>query len=211
MNQTLPKQFVVIAGKPVLVHTLEAFAASSDNLEIILVLPKDHFETWEVIKEKYLPLLRVHTVPGGNTRFQSVRNGLHFISESEGLVAIHDAVRPCISSEIIHASFESAEANGSGVVAIKLKDSIRELKAEQSIARDRNQFVLVQTPQTFQLSLIKAAFTQPESAQFTDDATVFEGAGHRIHLVDGDYQNIKITTAEDLSSCEIHLKNKKPD
>ncbi len=196
MKAEQPKQFLELDGKPILVHTIDKFLALSD-VEIILVLPKDHLQTWIEIQREYLNHSDIQVISGGETRTDSVRAGLELI-EKDGLVAIHDAVRPYVRSEIVARCFSSAEEHGSGVAAVELKDSIRKKKgAEDSESRDREEYVLVQTPQTFRVSELKEAYNQI-SGSFSDDATVFEMAGKKVRLVEGDYANIKITTAVDL-------------
>ncbi len=205
MKSNLPKQFIEIAGKPVLVHTIEAFLRFDPSLEVILVLPSDHFETWERIHSHYFPGADILLAAGGTSRFQSVRSGLQLVSRE--LVAIHDAVRPCVTATVIKASFEAAEKFGSGLVTVPLKDSIREVEESESYARDRSRYRIVQTPQSFRTELIRKAFLQGELASFTDDATVFEAAGYQVTLVQGTYENIKITTSEDLKLVEVFLRN----
>ena len=204
MQQALPKQFIEILGKPIMVHTIEAFLAYDPSIHIVLVLPEVHLPTWNDLKTKYLSSQKISTAFGGATRFQSVKSGLDQVDK--GLVAIHDAVRPMISSEVIGASFDLAEAKGSGVVMVPLKDSIREKGDGGTVARDRSLYYAVQTPQTFQVELIKQAFAQEESPLFTDDASVYEASGKKVEVVEGDYRNIKITTPEDLILAEALLK-----
>ncbi len=210
MGSALPKQFIDLGGRPVLVHTLEKFLAYSPAIQVILVLPETDFARWEEVKARFpftqSPNHSITTVPGGATRFQSVRNGLNVLS-GEGLVAIHDAVRPLVSVEVIRRSFEAAAQFGSGVVTVPAKDSVRQVSENgSSVALDRASLRLVQTPQTFRLDLIKKAFEQPESPRFTDDASVAEAAGFPIHLVEGSYENLKITTPEDLVVAEALLR-----
>ena len=205
MQQALPKQFIEILGKPIMVHTIEAFLSYDPSIHIVLVLPEAHLPTWTELKAKYLSSQDVSIAFGGATRFQSVLSGLNQVDN--GLVAIHDAVRPMISKEVIGSSFELAEAKGSGVVMVPLKDSIREKgDGGGTIARDRSLYYAVQTPQTFQVQLIKQAFAQEESPLFTDDASVYEANGKQVEVVSGDYRNIKITTPEDLILAEALLK-----
>ena len=145
-------------------------------------------------------------VAGGKTRFESVKNGLNSIQETEGLVAIHDGVRPIITEEIIRQAFKESEQHGNAIVSIALKDSIREVNHISNEAKDRSNYRLIQTPQTFQLQLIKKAFEVSYQPSFTDDASVFEHAGNSIHLIEGNYKNIKITTPEDLVVAESFLE-----
>lgn len=210
MNQSLPKQFTLLLGVPVLVYTIQSFLKFDSEIQIILVLPDDHLNTWNDIHTKFLSKVKIETVIGGSTRFQSVRNGL---SQVQGnLVAIHDAVRPCVAIESISGSYNSAANNGSGIVAVSLKDSIREITGEESSKSvDRDKFKLIQTPQTFQTSLIKQAFEIGEEQFFTDDASVYEYAlKQEVNLVEGSYENIKITTQEDLLIATQFLKTKRP-
>ncbi|MEP1095725.1 MAG: 2-C-methyl-D-erythritol 4-phosphate cytidylyltransferase [Cyclobacteriaceae bacterium] len=196
MNSTTPKQFLELDGKPILVHTLEKFLLA-EPIKIILTLPGDHFDEWKKIQRKYFASEEITVVVGGETRTASVLAGLNAV-DGDGLIAIHDAVRPFVSVEIIERSFQFAYKFGSGITAVELKDSIRKkIGIDDSQFRDRSEFVLVQTPQTFQISKIKEAY-QKMSDTFSDDATVFEMAGNKVKLVEGHYSNIKITTQEDL-------------
>lgn len=206
MKSEMPKQFLLLGGIPILVRTLQTFL-SIENLQVILVLPQDSIAYWQNIKGDYFTENhKIITVMGGNTRFQSVRNGLNSISDQEGLVAVHDGVRPFISKEIIENSFLVAGQKGSAVVAVDSKDSVRLLENEKNRAVDRNTVKLIQTPQTFDLSLLKKAFLTDEKTFFTDDASVVEYFGHEIFLVEGDYRNIKITTPEDILIGETFLR-----
>lgn len=204
MKQALPKQFIEILGKPIMVHTIEAFLAYDPSIHIVLVLPEAHLPTWTVLKAKHLSNQDISIAFGGATRFQSVKSGLNQVDN--GLVAIHDAVRPMISKEVIGSSFDLAMTKGSGVVMVPLKDSIREKGEDGTVARDRSLYYAVQTPQTFQVELIKQAFAQEESPLFTDDASVYEASGKQVEVVSGDYRNIKITTPEDLILAEALLR-----
>lgn len=196
MGSEIPKQFLELNGKPIIVHTIQRFLDYDPELELVVVLPASHVELWSNLKNQFFPEANIQTAIGGDTRFESVKSGLKNISD--GLVAIHDAVRPFVTPAIISKSFDAAEMHGSGVVAVPLKDSVREVQGEISMARNRDDFKLVQTPQTFRVEQIKEAYQQPYSKSFTDDATVFELAGNLVHLVEGSYANIKITTQDDL-------------
>jgi 2-C-methyl-D-erythritol 4-phosphate cytidylyltransferase len=211
MGSSVPKQFLPLAGKPVLVHTLERFLAYSPAVQVILCLPADQLPAWREIRKAHSSLEAfaspILETPGGATRFQSVRNGLALI-EGEGLVAVHDGVRPLVPVEVIAAGFRQAETDGTAVVAVPAKDSIRQIVSEtENRALDRASLRLVQTPQTFRVGLLKDAFRQSESPLFTDDASVAEAAGFPVFLVDGSYENIKITTPEDLLLAEALLRN----
>lgn len=207
MQSSLPKQFITIAGLPVLMHTVRRFYDFSADVSLILVLPEKEIPTWEKLCKQYHFNLPINIVLGGSTRFHSVLNGLSAITEKEGLVAIHDGVRPFVSKETIRRSFDVAKEKGSAVAVTPLKDSIRMLNSEgNSQAVNRNEYCLVQTPQTFQIQLIKQSYSIVKNpAQFTDDASVAENAGFHISLIEGSYQNIKITTTEDLIWGEAFL------
>lgn len=207
IKSKLPKQFLELQGKPVLLHTLEAFFRYSDKINIILVLPADDFIIWQSICEKFQFDAPIVLQPGGDTRFQSVKNGLEKI-EGDGLVAIHDGVRPLISEDIIAASFRLAAVHKSAVAAVRLKESIRMTDMDTTKAVDRSKFRIIQTPQTFDVSLIKAAYQMKEDVSLTDDASVAEQSGHAISLFEGSYQNIKITTEEDLIVAEALLNSR---
>lgn len=204
MGSEIPKQFLLVAGKPVLMHTLEAFSKLGD-IELILVLPANQISYWLNLCPKHNFTLSHTIVEGGETRFHSVKNGLGAIPNSadNGLVAIHDGVRPFVTSEIIQNSFSLAASKGNAVTSVQLKDSIRFLEGQMNKSVDRSKYVLIQTPQTFQINLIKKAYEGASNPnQFTDDASVAEGAGFSINLFEGDYRNIKITTSEDLVIAE---------
>ncbi len=207
IRHALPKQFIELAGKPVLFHTLEAFQRYSSSLNIVLVLPADDIQTWSDLVAKYHFDVPVTVQTGGETRFQSVKRGLEKIP-GPGLVAIHDGVRPLVSEDIIGASFHLAAAHGTAVAAVRLKESIRMTDQDTTRAMDRSRFRLIQTPQTFDIDLIKKAYELREEPSMTDDASVAEQAGHAISLFEGSYENIKITTAEDLVVAEALLKSR---
>jgi len=194
MQSDLPKQFIEVQGKPLLMYTLQQFYRSNPSIQIILVLPANQQAFWHELLAQYQFNIPHRVVGGGASRFQSVRNGLNAIQATEGVVAIHDGVRPFIATSIIQLAFQEAIQKGNAIVSMPLKDSIRHVTVEGNKAMPRKDFRIIQTPQTFQLALIKAAFEVGELAIFTDDATVLEHAGHEINLIDGDYRNIKITT-----------------
>ncbi len=205
MNNQVPKQFIPIHGLPILMHTIRAFFDYSSGLSIVVVLAENLHMDWFRLCETYHFNIPVTLVNGGNTRFQSVKNGLNVIGP-EGLVAIHDGVRPLVDKAIIGASFQLAALHGCAVAAVRLKESLRITDKDQTRTVDRSKFRLIQTPQTFQIQVIKKAYQQTEIASFTDDASVAEKAGYRISLFEGSYRNIKITTPEDLLIAEALLK-----
>ena len=208
IKSKIPKQFIELRGKPMLLYTLEAFYRYSETINLVLVLPKDDFQTWHSITQKYSFNKKIVLQEGGDTRFQSVRNGLDKI-HGEGLVAIHDGVRPLVSPDIIGASFRLAAVHKTAVAAVRLKESIRMTDQYNTKAMDRSKFRLIQTPQTFDLQLIKHAYQIKEDLSLTDDASVAERTGHVISLFEGSYQNIKITTEEDLILAEALISNLK--
>ncbi|GAB3750985.1 2-C-methyl-D-erythritol 4-phosphate cytidylyltransferase [Spirosoma pomorum] len=204
MNASVSKQFLLLQGKPILQRTVERFLAVTPTPHIILVLPERDLIIWQelCLQHQFFPdtTNKIQSVLGGATRFQSVRNGLAAIQDSEGLVAVHDGVRPFVTSDIIEQSYQTAEQTGSAVTCVAVKDSVRVVDpAGRSQAVDRSQYRLVQTPQTFRLDLFRQAFQVEEQPFFTDCASVIEHAGYAITLIDGSYENIKITTPEDLA------------
>lgn len=195
----IAKQYRPIGGKPVLMHTLAKFQAFDDKLSLILVIPGGDFDFWQNLCGEFGFNIPHLLVAGGQSRFQSVKNGLDAIADTEGLVAIHDGVRPFVKQHVIEQSFQTAALTGSAVAVVELKDSIRKVEPSgTSVFQNRSEFRLVQTPQTFQLKKIKKAFEVEEAAAFTDDATVYEHQGWQVSLIPGNLENIKITTKEDL-------------
>ncbi|WP_347157425.1 2-C-methyl-D-erythritol 4-phosphate cytidylyltransferase [Pontibacter chitinilyticus] len=205
MQYLLPKQFIEVAGKPILMHTIERFYTYNPQVRLVVVLPEQQLSTWRALCHKYNFRLFHMVVPGGSTRFGSVKNGLDAV-QGEALVAVHDGVRPFIDTTIIKTTYAAAAAYGSAVVAVLPKDSIRELTPEGSRAVPRDKYKLVQTPQCFRASILRQAYQQPEQAHFTDDASVVESIGEKIVLVEGSYRNIKITTPEDLILAEAFAR-----
>lgn len=209
MKSQTPKQFLLLDGKPVLMHSIEAFHNYDPNISIILVLPSSQIGYWQDLLRDHAFELDHQIVSGGPSRFESVQNGLNTISES-GLVAIHDGVRPLVSQKVISDSFKQANKLGSGVAAVDVKDSLRVVDHGENRGVDRSLFKAMQTPQTFKVQLIKTAFEfAAASKNFTDDATVLELYGESVHLTEGDYQNVKITTPEDLALAEALLAKSK--
>ena len=208
IKSALPKQFIEVAGLPILIHTINAFRRYANGISIVLVLPADDFETWNLLCKKYhFDQHDIAIQAGGETRFQSVRAGLEKVND-EGLVAIHDGVRPLVSEDIIGASFRLAAVHDSAVAAVRLKESIRITDQDNTKAADRSRFRLIQTPQTFRVSFIKKAYSIKEDPSLTDDASVAEKAGLIISLFEGSYENIKVTTHEDLDIAEALLKKR---
>jgi len=208
MKSEIPKQFLEVKGLPILMHTIKAFRGYSELLKIIVVLPADQIAFWNKLCSQHSFQVNYTLIEGGASRFASVKNGLQSIKDQIGLVAVHDGVRPVISSKIIAASYSEAAEKGSAVTSVPLKDSIRKVETDgKNTAMDRSVFQLIQTPQTFRLEWMQKAFQIGYSDQFTDCASVLESAGYPIHLIPGSYENIKITTPEDLRWAEIYLQN----
>lgn len=207
MGGDVPKQFVPVGGKPVLMRTIEAFHAYDSLIHIILVLPVSQQEYWKGLCRDYGFSLPYTLADGGETRFHSVRNGLASLSSvgEEALVAVHDGVRPFVSPEVIARCYERAEATGAAIPVTGVVETLRHLTAEGSVTEDREAYRLVQTPQTFSLSLLREAYAQPYVPAFTDDASVVEALGHPVELVPGNRENIKITTPFDWAVAEAVL------
>lgn len=209
MKTDIPKQFLLLNQKPVLMHTLEIFHNSDLKPYLILVLNKDFEDYWEKLKITYNFKIPHKVIHGGLNRFESVKNGLNEI-EDDAVVAIHDAVRPLITKQLITESFTVAEAKGNAVCGVKCKDSLRKVNKHTSTALNREDVYLIQTPQTFISSQIKKAYEQAFDPEFTDDATVVEKSGVSINLIEGLQHNIKITYPEDILIAEFLLKIKNP-
>lgn len=209
MQAAVPKQFLLLNGRPVLMYTIEAFFECALKPQIILVLPVAFHGYWANLCADYNFNIPYQLVNGGETRFHSVKNGLNFINdEPDALVAVHDAVRPLTGKTIIDNAYQHAAEHGNAVVAVKSRDSIRQLKAGVSKSLVRDEIYLIQTPQTFRLSQLTTAYAQYYDQKFTDDASVVEAAGFEINLVEGDYRNIKITFPEDIAIAELLLANR---
>lgn len=208
MNVLLPKQFMLLQGRPVIMHTITAFASSSQKPEIIVVLNEQYFDSWKQLCEEHQFNLKHRLVAGGKTRFASVKNALDTINKTT-VIAIHDAVRPLITPEIIAKAYKKALEDGNAVVAVPSKDSVR-LQSANGFSQNlnRSEVFLVQTPQTFQSAIIKKAYEQEYSEAFTDDASVAERAGFVINLLPGDPDNFKITFPFDLKIAELILNEK---
>ena len=203
MGTDIPKQFLPISGKPVLMRTLERFREYSANLNIILVLPKAQQAYWQGLCKEYNFKVEYLLADGGETRFHSVQHGLALIpDDAEGVVGVHDGVRPFPSIEVIRRCYEEAREKGAVIPVIPVVETIRHIKDGTSMTVPRDEYRLVQTPQTFNIQLLKAANRQPYNDNFTDDASVVETYGHPITLVDGNRENIKITTPYDLKIAE---------
>ena len=204
MGSDIPKQFLPIGGKPVLMRTLERFRQYSPTLQIILVLPKAQQDYWQELCNEYAFDINYQLADGGETRFHSVQNGLAKIpDDAEGVVGVHDGVRPFPSIDVIRNCYEKARTAKAVIPVIPIVETVRHLQATTSVTVPRNDFRLVQTPQCFDIQLLKAANRQPYNDGFTDDASVVEAFGFDITLVEGNRENIKITTPYDLKIAEV--------
>ena len=205
MGTEIPKQFLELNGKPVLMHTIRIFHEFDPASEIILVLPPNQQQFWKALCLKYSFDLAHQVVSGGPTRFHSVKNGLAKIDES-GIVFIHDGVRPLVSAETLKRCLETAREKGNAIPVLPVHESLRKSEGETTVSVDRSLYFSVQTPQTFRTEQILEAFKQDFDPAFTDDASVAEKAGFSIQLVEGNRENIKITTPTDLIIAEAFLK-----
>lgn len=205
MQSAIPKQFLILAGKPVIVHTILTIAGIWTDAEFIVVLPDDELDRWEKIRKKFLKKITIHAVSGGATRFHSVKNGLKQV-KADSIIAVHDACRPFINEGLLRRCLETALEKGNAIPVVEIRDSIREVIKDGSRHRNRARFRAVQTPQCFDSQLLKHAYRQTFSETFTDDASVVENGGAKINLVEGDPGNFKITTPCDLALATYLLR-----
>ena len=218
MGGDVPKQFLPIGGKPVLMHTLQRFRDYSEELQIILVLPREQQEYWKELCKEYGFTVEHRVADGGATRFHSVQNGLALIpDDAQGVVGVHDGVRPFVSLDVIARCYDTARQTGTAIPMVPVVETLRHIDEEEQASRtvSRADYRLVQTPQTFDIQILKAANSHALSvsgdsvaaiaALFTDDASVVEAYGHTVTLVDGNRENIKITTPFDLKVAEAML------
>ena len=205
MGRSLPKQFILLKDKPVLYYTLKTFLESYTDLQIILVLPVEFTDMGQEIIDAYFDKERIKITAGGDTRFQSVKNGLALVDD-EAIIFVHDGVRCLLSKELIHRCYAQAVETGTAIPAIISKDSIRLLTEEGNKAYDRNKVMLIQTPQTFHSKILLPAFQIDYKDKFTDEATVVEAYGMKVSLVEGEENNIKITRPIDLLIAESIIK-----
>ncbi len=205
MNAAIPKQFMLLNGKPVLYYTIDTFLKAYKDLTIILVLPEENMAAGKEIIDAYFDSSRISITEGGRTRFHSVQNGLQLITE-ECMVFVHDGVRCLLSKQLIHRCYAAALQNGSAIPVIDCKDSVRIVRGENNEAAERSNIKLVQTPQTFHSKILLPAFKIDFKDKFTDEATVVEAFGLKVHLVEGEENNIKITKPADLLIAEKLLE-----
>ena len=205
MNSSIAKQFIELCGKPILMRTIDNFYRFDPNFIIVLVLPKEQLYFWQVLCEKYNFSVNHQVVAGGETRFQSVKNGLVVIP-GDGIVAIHDGVRPLVSQATMTRCFDTAIKWGNAIPCLQVYETVRQVNTDDSKQIDRSGLRVIQTPQVFSSALIKSAFEQDYNPAFTDDASVLEQTGEKIQLVEGNRENIKITDPLDLLIAEAFLK-----
>lgn len=204
MNTNIPKQFLLLNGKPVLYYTIHTFLQAYNDLSIILVLPEEHVAAGQEIIDAFFDYSRIQITIGGRTRFHSVKNGLQLVQE-ECILFVHDAVRCLVSTSLIKRCYEAALANGSAIPVIDSKDSVRMIKGEANISLDRDTIKQVQTPQTFHSKILIPAYQIDYKDKFTDEAAVVEAFGLKVKLVKGDENNFKITRPADLVIAEYLL------
>ena len=205
MKSSVPKQFIELNGKPILMHTLEKFYCAKSSIKLIVVLPKSHHSTWTTICNKQHFNIPHQICEGGETRFQSVKNGLALCSE-EGIIAVHDGVRPLVTPNFILSLYKETETKRAIIPVCPIVESIRKVDGDHSQALDRSAYYSVQTPQCFQSKLLHKAYQQEEQNTFTDDASVVEALGENVFLFEGETDNIKITSPKDLLLAEALLK-----
>jgi 2-C-methyl-D-erythritol 4-phosphate cytidylyltransferase len=204
MQSDLPKQFMLLLDVPILMHTMERFVQAMSDIQVVLVLPKDQIEFWRRLCAQMDFDLPHNVVEGGASRYESVQNGLEACGD-EGIVAIHDGVRPLVSHSLIESGFAAAQQFGSALPVVPITQSLRRRIGEKSEVVSREGMLAVQTPQCFDLAKLKPCYLGAPNSTFTDDATVFESHGHHIHLIEGEETNIKVTTPEDLRMAEAIL------
>lgn len=201
MESTIPKQFLLLNGKPVLYYSINTFLKSYDDMQIILVLPEEHVAAGQEIIDAFFDYDRIKITVGGNTRFHSVQNGLKMIRD-ESIVFVHDAVRCLLSTDLVKRCFESAMKNGSAIPAIDCKDSIRFVTGEGNESLERSAVRIIQTPQAFHSRIIIPAYQIDYKDKFTDEATVVEAFGLKVKLVEGEENNFKLTRPVDMLIAE---------
>lgn len=206
MQSNLPKQFMVIQDKPILVHTMERFRNYNPSIEIIVAMNPEYIGYWEDLSRTFNIDIPHQLVEGGIERFHSVKNGLSSIVAKDGIVGIHDAVRPLVSHETIGRCYHVAREKGNAVPVIQPADTLRVVSDGSSQTVDRNTYRIVQTPQCFEIEILRKAYAQEYRPSFTDDASVVETMGEQIHLVQGNRENIKITDQEDVRMATFLLQ-----
>ena len=210
MGGALPKQFMMLGNLPILGHTINRMRQALPASQIVVVLPEDHIELWRNLSARF-DIAKHEITAGGAERFYSVKNGINTLSPEIKTIAIHDGVRPLASKKLIIKLILEAEKNGAVIPAVAPADSYRIVDENGSHIIDRSQLRMIQTPQVFSAEVLRAAYEQPFSATFTDDASVAEAAGHKITLIEGERQNIKITTPSDMTIAETFIASEEYD
>lgn len=206
MQSDIPKQFMLLNGKPILYYAINSFLKTFEDCTIVLVLPEIHIGTGQEIIDAFFDYNKIKIVAGGRTRFHSVQNGLAKVEDDDCIIFVHDAVRPVLSEALLKRCYACAVELGTAIPSIAVKDSLRQLTENGNEAVNRNDFVLIQTPQTFHSKILLPAFKIDYKEKFTDEASVVEAFGLNVSLIEGDEQNIKITTPTDLLLAETFLK-----
>lgn len=209
MRSDIPKQFLKIKGTPIIVLSLQQFFKFDNSIGVVIAVHKDHQKHLNTLIKKYFPTKNIQIVLGGDTRFHSVKNALAAITDVNAVIGIHDAARPFVSVEVIKNCYSTAAKKGNAIPAITLSESVRKISKSKNQAVNRNDYKVIQTPQCFRSGLIKKAFEKKYSPKFTDDATVLESIGERINLVEGNFENIKITNPNDLIIAKAYAAHVK--
>lgn len=201
MGSVLPKQFLLLNGLPIIINSIKPFIDFDPKIKVVIVLPSSHVNTWHTACKQYIFHVEHEVVVGGETRYQSVKNGLQAVNNSD-LIAVHDSVRPLINNELIKNCFDLAIQKGNAIPCVEVSETVRETFLNGNKQLNRNNIKLIQTPQVFKTRILKKAYELPFSKEFTDDASIVEASGEKIYLLDGLKQNIKITTDIDLKIAE---------
>ncbi len=204
MGYSIPKQFIDLNYRPILMHTIEKMHQILDHSEIILVLPKAEFKNWGNLCQKHQFNINHKLVEGGNTRFESVSNALKKVNE-KSVVAVHDGVRPLVKNSVVNKCMQIAQEKGTAIPIIAIEESLRQKTAGGSVVVNRDEYLIVQTPQCFRSEVLLEAYQQDYSPTFTDDASIVEALGIEIQLIQGNKENIKITTPEDLKEAQVYI------
>lgn len=207
MNNNIPKQFLLLKNKPVLYYSIKTFLDSFDDIEIILVLPSEHIAKGKEIIDGYFDASKFKIISGGRTRFHSVKSGLSVVANQEAIIFVHDGVRCLFTKGLVKRCYESALELGTAIPAVTCRDSVRMVTNNGNKILDRNKIKLIQTPQTFHSKILLPAYSIDYKEAFTDEATVVESYGIKVNLIEGEINNIKITTPSDLIFAEFVMGN----
>lgn len=208
MGADIPKQFIELSGRPILMHTLENLREMDAAMNLVLVLPVDQIPFWKELVAKHSFAIPHQLADGGKTRFESVKNGLAKVMEAD-VIGVHDGVRPFVSAQVMHTCFEMALSEGAAIPVVPIIQSLRRTDTEPSKAVDRNSYCAVQTPQCFRAVILKKAYDSAVGTEYSDDATVVESMGKNIYLVEGNEENIKITSPIDLELAQLIIERRK--